>query len=176
MASVTFPPAQGGDGSTVTDDANPTTGLANGGHRTRFVPALAQVVQMAITAVAKALEASNSATAALNSALDAGNSASLALNNPATSTTSTTSLAIGSGSKSLTVGTGKSFYPGMTLKIYNSTTAYMVGTVTSYNSGTGALVVSVDLPVGSGTFASWTVGVYIPVLIADQRVFFFGLS
>ena len=41
MASVTFPPEVGGSGLTVTDDANPTTGLANGGHRARFVPALA---------------------------------------------------------------------------------------------------------------------------------------
>lgn len=47
MASVTFSPSVGGDGSTVTDDANATTGLANGGHRTRFVPALAQVVAVA---------------------------------------------------------------------------------------------------------------------------------
>ncbi len=44
MASVTFPAAVGGDGSTVTDDTNPTTGLGAGGHRVRFVPALAQLV------------------------------------------------------------------------------------------------------------------------------------
>jgi len=47
MASVTFPPEVGGNGLTVTDDANPTTGLANGGHRARFVPALGQVVAVA---------------------------------------------------------------------------------------------------------------------------------
>ena len=47
MASVTFTPDVGGNGLTVTDDANPTTGLANGGHRARFVPALAQVVAVA---------------------------------------------------------------------------------------------------------------------------------
>lgn len=47
MASVYFDPAVGGDGSTVTDDANATTGLANGGHRTRFVPALSQTVAVA---------------------------------------------------------------------------------------------------------------------------------
>lgn len=44
MSSVTFPPSLGGDGSTVTDDANSSTGLANGGHRLRFVPSLAQVI------------------------------------------------------------------------------------------------------------------------------------
>ena len=47
MVSVTFTPDVGGNGLTVTDDANPTTGLANGGHRARFVPALAQVVAVA---------------------------------------------------------------------------------------------------------------------------------
>lgn len=47
MASVTFSVSVGGDGSTVTDDANASTGLANGGHRTRFVPALSQVVAVA---------------------------------------------------------------------------------------------------------------------------------
>jgi hypothetical protein len=62
MSSVYFDPALGGDGSTVTDDSNATTGLANGGHRTRFVPALAQVVVMAGTAVTKASEASTSAS------------------------------------------------------------------------------------------------------------------
>lgn len=47
MASVTFSVGVGGDGSTVTDDANSTTGLSNGGHRTRFVPSLSQVVAVA---------------------------------------------------------------------------------------------------------------------------------
>ena len=45
--SATFLESVGGDGSTVTGDANPTTGLANGGHRKRFVNALAQVVAVA---------------------------------------------------------------------------------------------------------------------------------
>ena len=47
MASVTFPTSLGGSGITVSDDANPNTGLANGGHRTRFVPALQGAVAMA---------------------------------------------------------------------------------------------------------------------------------
>ena len=52
--SVTFPPSLGGSGLTVTDDSNPTTGLANGGHRVRFVPALSQVVAVADNTVTKA--------------------------------------------------------------------------------------------------------------------------
>lgn len=71
MASVTFPVGLGGNGSTVTDDANASTGLANGGHRTRFVPALAQTVIMAQTAVTNAGNAAASASAASSSAASA---------------------------------------------------------------------------------------------------------
>lgn len=53
--SATFLESVGGDGSTVTGDANPTTGLANGGHRKHFVPALAQVVAVASNTVNQAL-------------------------------------------------------------------------------------------------------------------------
>lgn len=54
MAAVTFSVSVGGDGSTITDDANATTGLGNGGHRTRFVPALSQVVAVASQVVTTA--------------------------------------------------------------------------------------------------------------------------
>lgn len=76
--------------------------------------------------------------------------------------TSSTSLAIGTGSKTLTVETGKGFVVGMSLKIASTaspTANYMIGTVTSYTSGTGALIVSVDTVGGSGTVADWTVSI-----------------
>lgn len=57
MASVTFPEKFGGDGKTYTDDASPDTGLANGGHRTRFVPCLYNAVAMGEWAKQKADEA-----------------------------------------------------------------------------------------------------------------------
>ncbi len=44
MSQVFFDPEVGGDGSTVSDDDNPATGLRNYGHVTRFVPALTQLV------------------------------------------------------------------------------------------------------------------------------------
>lgn len=72
--SATFLESVGGDGSTVTGDANPTTGLANGGHRKRFVNALAQVVAVASNTVTKATEAAASALAAANSATAAATS------------------------------------------------------------------------------------------------------
>lgn len=71
MSSVTFSTTVGGDGSTVTDDTSPTTGLDGGGHRTRFVPALAQVVAVAANTVDRAAAANGSAniaTAAANTA------------------------------------------------------------------------------------------------------------
>jgi hypothetical protein len=47
MASVNFDAEVGGDGSTVTDDSNPTTGLGQDGHRARLVPALVQFIAVA---------------------------------------------------------------------------------------------------------------------------------
>lgn len=64
MSSVYFDPAVGGDGSTVTDDSNPTTGLANGGHRARFVPALAQTIGVGNFVLTKAGEAAADAAEA----------------------------------------------------------------------------------------------------------------
>lgn len=78
MSSVNFDPAVGGDGSTVSDDANATTGLANGGHRTRFVPALSQIVAVAQWVLAKANQVSTWATNAANSETAAAGSASSA--------------------------------------------------------------------------------------------------
>lgn len=169
MASVTFPPALGGDGSTVSDDANPTTGLANGGHRTRFVPALAQVVAVANGGVtqstAQVALATTQANNAANSASAAATSASTALNAPGTNATSTTSTLIGTGSKSLTVQTGKLFVVGQPVMIARTSdpgTTWMAGNVTSYNSGTGALVVNAVWTAGSGTFTDWTISLAGP--------------
>lgn len=71
MSSVTFDVAVGGDGSTVTDDNNATTGLREGGWKTRFVPCFTQQVAIANYIVTKAGEASTSATAASSSAIAA---------------------------------------------------------------------------------------------------------
>jgi hypothetical protein len=71
MSSVTFSTGVGGDGSTVTDDNNATTGLREGGWKTRFVPCFTQQVAVANYIVTKAGEASTSATAASSSATSA---------------------------------------------------------------------------------------------------------
>jgi hypothetical protein len=68
MSSVTFSTSVGGDGSTVTDDNNATTGLREGGWKTRFVPCFTQQVAVANYIVTKAGEAATSATNAASSA------------------------------------------------------------------------------------------------------------
>lgn len=140
MASVTFPVTLGGDGSTVSDDSNVSTGLANGGHRTRFVPALGQVVAMA----AFMLPISQNA-----------------LNAPGTSATSVSSILIGTGAKNLTLAqSGKAFAVGQWVQITNTAAPaanYMLGAVTAFDAGSGAMSVAVALAGGSGTLSSWAV-------------------
>lgn len=74
--------------------------------------------------------------------------------------TSTTSLTVGTGSKSMTIGADKGFIPGMEIVVAYTTTPTnrMTGTVTSYNATTGALVVNVTSVQGSGTYAAWSIG------------------
>jgi hypothetical protein len=72
---------------------------------------------------------------------------------------STTSLTMGTGSKSLTVGAGLAYPTGAPIILQAGITDnVMMGTVTSYNSGTGALVVNITAYAGVGTFAAWNVG------------------
>jgi len=96
MATVYFDPAAGGDGSTVTDDSSPTTGLGSGGHRTRFVPCLSNVVAVGNQAVTKAAEAATSASTATtkaNTATTKASEASTSATNAAASAASAASSA-----------------------------------------------------------------------------------
>jgi len=140
MSSVTFSTAVGGDGSTVTDDNNATTGLRDGGWKTRFVPCFTQQVAVANYVVNTALTVLGGAT---------------------TNSTSTTSLTIGTGSKSLTlVESGKAYIVGQYVVIAStaSPSNNMVGQITSF-SGT-SLVVNVTTTInGSGTISAWSISV-----------------
>lgn len=138
--SVTFPTNLGGDGSTVTDDDNATTGLGNGGHRLRFVPAMGQTVAVA-----------NVLTQRL----------------AANSDTSSSSVAIGTGNKSFTTAKFYTWAIGMWVTVTSAANPanYMFGQVTAYTASTGALTVDVDSVGGSGTYSDWTVALsaYNPV-------------
>jgi len=71
--------------------------------------------------------------------------------------TSTTSTTIGTGSKTIAVGTGKAFVAGVYVFLINSAAPanYMYGSVSSYSSGN--LTVNVTSTSGSGTAATWAV-------------------
>lgn len=76
--------------------------------------------------------------------------------------TSSTSLLIGNGTKTLTIGTGLSYSAtqDITVALTSDPNNYhMHGKVTSYVAGTGVLVIDVQSHTGSGTFNAWTVNV-----------------
>lgn len=153
---VTFPPEIGGDGSTVTDDSSPTTGLGNGGFRTRLLPMFTNIINVVNWMIG---QGNTQVSAAATSASAAAASAATALNAPGTSSTSATSLTVGVGAQSLTIQAGKQIVVGMFVVIASTASPanWMHGNVTAYNSATGALTVQVDSIGGSGTFANWTI-------------------
>ena len=89
--------------------------------------------------------------------------------------TSTSSNTIGTGSKSWTLATAKSYQIGqwVTLTDAGTPTNYALGQVTACNSGTKVLTVNVTVTSGSGTIASWTVQYSSP---PDQTVNISGLT
>lgn len=139
MTSVTFPVAQGGDGLSYSADGSAANDMLNGGHRTHFITTLAQTVLMAQSAAASAVTAASGAASMTG--------------------TSATSVTVGTGSQSFTASTGRSWVAGGYVLVFRTSvpSTYMLGRVTSYNSGTGALVVDVTGTSGSGTITDWTI-------------------
>ena len=73
-------------------------------------------------------------------------------------TTSTSSITLGTGTKSFTVGTGLAWSANQGIVVSLTLNNYMVGTVTSYDSSTGAMVAEMTTLVGSGSGTGpWTV-------------------
>ena len=72
-------------------------------------------------------------------------------------TTSSTSLLIGAGAKTLTVATNLAYSVSQSVIVAYDGSNSMTGTVTSYDSGTGVLVLNIITTVGSGTYVSWNV-------------------
>jgi hypothetical protein len=72
-------------------------------------------------------------------------------------TTSLTSNTIGNGSKTFTVDANLSYIILQEVLIVFNSTNHMHGTVTSYNSTTGALVVDIKNHTGSGTYNLWSI-------------------
>jgi len=75
-------------------------------------------------------------------------------------TTSSTTLTIETQVAALTIGTGLSYSAGQNVIIDYDSVNFLTGTVQSYNSGTGALVVDATDTNGSGTYSSWDVNLF----------------
>ncbi len=78
-----------------------------------------------------------------------------------TFSTSTTSVSIGTGNKTVTLADSAVFVPGQYVVISSTANSgnFMEGRVTGYNAGTKALTINSAFTGGSGTFASWNVAV-----------------
>lgn len=139
MSSVTFPTNLGGNGQTYTDDNDPSTGLRDGGWRSRFVPCLEQTVAIANTLTNRVIFGSD---------------------------VSSTSIAVSTGSKTLTTSGSFTWAAGMfvTIARTSATANYLFGQVVSYNASTDQLVVNVTSVAGSGTYTDWTIAIAPPGL------------
>lgn len=76
---------------------------------------------------------------------------------PGYSATSTTSITLGTGSTTWTTQSGLAYVAGQRVRVANDSTHYAEGPITSYTGS--SLVVNVDRIVGTGTFASWNIGI-----------------
>ena len=95
--------------------------------------------------------------------------------------TSTTSVAIGVGSKTFTTQAEKDFVSGNTLIIYSAANQsnFMVGIVTSYT--TTSLVINITSVGGTGTFTSWVIssclaGDVFEAILAEKTLTLNGTS
>ena len=152
MTQVTF------NGHVYSDDGSAARDMQGGGVRNWLLPMLSDAaveINIAKAAQSYASQASDSASEASNWANQA-NAYAAAING-----TSTSSITMGTGSKSLTTQTYKQFNAGQYVVIAyaSAPTTRMYGQVTSYTAATGALVVDVQLIYGAGTYGNWTIGV-----------------
>ena len=111
------------------------------------------------TASTAAITATTQADTATTQAGIATAQAASALNAPGTNATSTSSVLIGTGSKTFSIQTGKLFSVGQPVLLASAANAanQMVGQITAHDSGAGSLTVNVAAIGGGGTYADWTV-------------------
>lgn len=93
----------------------------------------------------------------------AATSALTAVNAPGTAGTSTSSVTLSVGLKSIVTQTGKAWSVGQTVNLARTsapTTSKAVATIAAYNSGTGAMDLNIAATAditGAGTFTDWTI-------------------
>lgn len=165
MASVEFDTDVGGDGSTVSDDSNPTTGLAQDGHRTRFVPALAQIVAIAFWVKTTALTVLGYRDAAAASA-----AAALTYKNAAAASVVAAAVQVGLGTvqavRSETGATNSEYWAGLaestnpnaSIRINPRTISDSIGIASGYNgTSAGPIAIGHNVTVTVGANATWRI-------------------
>ena len=166
--SVTFSTSVGGDGSTVTDDDNITTGLGNGGHLLHFVPCLQNVVAITGTAVTKAGEALASAneaaaTAVAVKAISTATATAAATAATAAATAAAATSATGSATSATAAATSATNATASTTAAAGSATNAMAAAVAAAASAANAngTVNTPDIADVSGNLQGET-GYYLP--------------
>jgi hypothetical protein len=150
---------------------------------TYLTGAPAEIYGLALNAYDNAVDAYASSGAAATSASAASTSAANALASKDAAVlaaagalitsggtaTSTTANTLGYGAFTITVQNGKSYVPGMPVVVAStaSPSNWLSGNVTSYNSGTGVLVVNATRVNGAASVSDWTVSPSAPGVTAD---------
>lgn len=132
------------------DSTSNPKGLAEGGHRVNELDMIRDVA----TVVKGAAEQTDAASSA------AGNAQSALM-----TTTSATSLTIGTGTQTFVVAAERQFAVNQYVSIASTsdpTNSNMFGQVTAWTPGTLTLELDVSVITGGGTFTDWTVGVVGP--------------
>ncbi len=132
------------NGNAYSDDGSTLQDMQHYGYLTHLLPMIGDTATVA----------GQVATDAAQAALDAATASNGAL---ALRGTSTTSLAVSAGTKTLTTQAGKQFAAGnyVTISRTSAPTTLMHGVVTSYIGST--LIVEVATVAGSGTYTDWTI-------------------
>ena len=132
------------NGNAYSDDGSTPQDMQHYGYLTHLLPMIGDTATVAGQVTIDAAQAALDAVTASNGAL-------------ALRGTSTTSLAVSAGTKTLTTQTGKQFTAGnyVTISRTSAPTTLMHGVVTSYSGAT--LIVESATIAGSGTFTDWTI-------------------
>jgi hypothetical protein len=147
------------NGNTYSDGVSTTgvNGLAQGGHRTYFIPLVSDVVTVAgqVSSNAAAV-AADQATVAADKATVQSTASGVSL-----TTTSTSSVLIGSGTKTFTLAAAINIAIGQfaIASDQSNVANYVYGPVTAWNAGTKVLSIDSQVQGGSGTISSWNVSV-----------------
>ncbi len=138
------------NGNAYSDDGSASRDMRGGGHESWLLPMLADTMTEVAAASGSASDAADSAAEAAASATAASNYAAALI------ATSTSSVTIGTGSKTFATQTGKQFTPGAWIIAIDqaSPANWLTGTITSYSAG--SLVIDAVATGGSGTIAAWT--------------------